>query len=77
MGADLDAVLLGQAHGLAHVIENRKRGIRKRRWRHRQEHQAFVVAHLVKAEASPMSQLMVTILVVLIRLRHFPRTFAP
>src|SRR3954447_23352895 len=50
MGADLDAVLFGEAHGCAHVIEIRTMEAASDVGHVDLGHQAFVVAHLVEAE---------------------------
>src|SRR5450755_5029630 len=50
MGADLDAMLLGQAHGLAHVVEVGAMESAGYVGDVDQGHQAFIVAHLVEAE---------------------------
>src|SRR5215468_2057627 len=50
MGADLDAMLLGELHGLAHVIEVGGMEAASDVRRVDKGHQAFVVAHPVESE---------------------------
>src|ERR1700730_4514986 len=50
MGANLDAMLFGQAHGLAHVIEVGAMESASDVGDVDLRHQAFVVAHLVEAK---------------------------
>src|SRR5882757_5125565 len=53
MGADLDAMLLGQSHGLAHMVEVGAMESAGDVGHVDQRHQAFVAAHLVEAEGFP------------------------